>query len=96
MFDTGPFDMRPTDQLGIALGRTHVNGRVAAAEEEQNAAAFAPVGIQHSEYASEIYYKLHAMPGIYIQPNIQYIHDPGGIAKNKDVVISGLKFSARL
>ena len=54
MFDTGPFDARPTDQLGIALGRTHVNGRVAEAEEEQNAAAFAPVGIQHSEYVSEI------------------------------------------
>jgi porin len=96
IFDTGPFDTRPTDQLGIAFGRTHVNDRVAAAEEAQNAAAVAPVAVQHSEYVWEIYYKLHASPGIYIQPNIQFIHKPGGIVKNKDVVISGLKFSVRL
>ena len=96
VFDTGPFHARPTDQLGIAFGRTHVNDRVAAAEAAQNAASLGPVGVQHSEYVCEIYYKLHALPGIYIQPNIQYIHDPGGVAKNKDVVISGLKFSVRL
>ncbi len=52
--------------------------------------------VQQSEYVCEIYYKLHTMPGIYIQPNIQYIHNPGGITRNKDVVISGLKLSVRL
>lgn len=54
------------------------------------------MSIRHSEYVSEIYYKLHALPGIYIQPNIQYIHHVGGVASNKDIVISGLKFMVRL
>jgi porin len=96
VFDTGPFDTRPTDQFGIAFGRTHVNGRVAAAEVAQNAAGLGPVGVQYSEYVWEIYYKLHAADGIYVQPNIQYIHNPGGVSKNKDVVVSGLKLSVRL
>src|SRR5262249_51965791 len=54
IFDTGPFDTRPTDTLGLAFGLTHVNGRVANAQELQNAAGLGPVGIQRTEYVGEV------------------------------------------
>jgi porin len=92
LFYTGPFDSRPTDQLGFAIGRTHVNGRVTDSEESQNAAGLAPVGVQHSEYAGEIYYSFHVAGGFYLQPNVQYVHQPGGIAQTADVIL-GLKGS---
>ena len=44
---TGLFDTRPEDDIGFAMGTTHVNDRVA--DEE---------GIDGSEYAAEIYYTL--------------------------------------
>jgi len=92
LFYMGPFQSRPVDQLGIALGRTHVNGRVAQSQQIQNAEGLGPVGIQHSEYEAEIYYDLSATRGFHLQPNLQYVHDPGGISQNTDDVILGLKF----
>lgn len=96
VFYNAPFDSRPADQLGIAFGRTHVNGRVAAAEQAENAAGLGPVGIQHSEYAGEVYYHLHVIDGLALQPNLQYVHQPGGIAKNTDDIIVGLKVAISL
>jgi len=91
LFYTGPFDSRPIDQIGVAIGRTHVNGRVAQSQEAQNAAGLGPVGVQYSEYASEIYYQFHVQNGFYLQPNLQYVHNPGGISQNTDDIILGLK-----
>ena len=96
IFYDAPFAHRPADQLGIATGRTHVNDRVAAAEEFQNAAGLVPVGVQHAEYVGEIYYHLHVIDGLSLQPNLQYVHQPGGIAKNTDDVILGLKVAFSL
>ena len=90
----GPFDFRPQDQIGLAVGRTHVNDRIAEAEKLENAAGLGPVGVQHAEYESELYYNIHATGGLDFRPNVQYIHDPGGIAQNTDDIILGLKLLA--
>jgi porin len=90
VFYAGPFDIRPTDQIGFAIGRTHVNNRVTEAEEVQNALGLGPVGVQHSEYAAELYYSLHAAGGFYLQPNLQYVYQPGGISQTPDIIL-GLK-----
>jgi porin len=96
IFDTGPFDNRPKDALGLAFGLTHVNGRFATAQELQNAAGLGPVGIQHTEYVGEVYYRLYAGTGINLYPDLQYIRDPGGVTKSKDVIIIGLKVNVSL
>jgi porin len=96
IFYDAPFAARPADQLGLAFGRTHVNGRVAAAEQAQNAAGLGPVGVQDSEYVAELYYHVHVMGGLSLQPNLQYVHQPGGIAKNADDLILGLKVAINL
>lgn len=91
MIYTGLFESRPHDALGLAIGRTHVNDRVAQAQELQNDAGTGPVGVQSSEYVGEIYYGIQATPWLTLRPNFQYIHHPGGIAENRDVVVLGLK-----
>jgi porin len=88
----GPFDSRPDDEIGLAVGRTHVNDNVAHGERLQNdAAPGSPVDVQHSEYAVELYYGLRAAGWFIARPNFQFIEDPGGTSHNKDVVVIGLK-----
>ncbi len=75
-FIKGPFAARPQDEIGIAFGRIDANDRLDG------------LG---AEYPSEIYYAYKATPAITIQPNLQYIRDPGGNSSNDDVVVLGLK-----
>jgi porin len=93
LFYAGPFAARPEDEIGFALGRTHVNSRVTNVETSQNNLGLGPVGVQNSEWVSEIYYNVHAAPWLDLRPNIQYVRHPGGIDANTDDVITGLKLA---
>jgi porin len=95
LFYTGPFAFRPQDDLGFAVGRTHVNSRVADGQNLQNAAGLGPVSVQHSEYPVEVYYSINATQWLMLRPNVQYIHHPGGIEQNENVVVLGLKASVK-
>jgi len=66
---------------------------VANVETLQNNLGLGPVGVQNSEWASEIYYNVHAAPWLDLRPNIQYVRHPGGIDQNTDDVIAGLKLA---
>jgi porin len=90
---SGPFARRPDDEVGVAIGRTHVNSRVADVETLQNALGRGPVGVQNSEYVGELFYKVRATGWLTLRPDVQYVHDPGGIAKNTDDLIVGLRVS---
>ena len=91
LVDIGPFDARPLDGIGLAVGRTEVNDRVTRGQRLQNHAGLGPVPIQGPEYATELFYSLHVVRGMTLRPNVQYIHDPGGTSENSDAVILGLK-----
>lgn len=80
---TGLFDERPEDDVGFAVGTTHVNSRVSTSDDPRN-----------SEYAVELYYTYRPTPGFLFRPNIQYVHHPGGTDRNSDVIALGLKTSA--
>jgi porin len=90
LFYTGPFDARPQDDLGFAVGRTHVNHKVADAESAQ-----AGVSVQHSEYPIEVYYSFNLTRWLTLRPNLQYIVHPGGTGDNTDVVVAGLKATVK-
>jgi porin len=92
----GPFDSRPADTLGFAIGRTHVNSRIADAETQLNAANPGSVGVQGSEYVAELFYGVHVTRWLELRPNIQYVVQPGGIASNTNDVIVGLRVTAGL
>ena len=91
----GPLSFRPQDDIAIAFGRTGVNGRIAEGEELENAAGLGPVPIQGGEYATELYYTIRPATWLDFRPNIQYIHQPGGIDQTDDIIL-GLKLSVRL
>ena len=89
----GAFDLRPKDEIGLAVGRTHVNNRVANGERLQNEAGLGSVDVQDSEYAVELYYGVQATGWLMVRPNVQFVNDPGGTSHNADVLVIGLKTS---
>jgi porin len=100
LFWTGPFASRPQDDLGVAIGRTHVNNLVAQGEALYNAEVALPSGlplqpIQHSEYPIEVYYCIKVTPAVELHPNVQIIHAPGGVNERTDVVLFGLHLAVQ-
>jgi porin len=93
---TGPFSSLPEDELGFAIGRTHVNSRVADVEWLQNELGRGPVGVQSAEYVGELFYKIQATRWLDLRPNIQYVCQPGGISNKASDVVIGLKLSVNL
>lgn len=93
LFYTGPFAQRPADEVGFALGSTHVNTRVAALQRLQNAAGLGSVPVQTSEYASEFYYGFDPWPWLDLRPNLQYVYQPGGTSRNAADLIVGLRLA---
>jgi porin len=91
----GPFAPRPADELGFAIGRTHVNSRIADVQtlDAENSGS---VGVQGSEYAAELFYGVHVTRWLDLRPNIQFVVQPGGIARNTNDVIVGLRLSINL
>lgn len=90
LFYEGLSSVAPDDAIGLAIGRTHVNGRIGAAE----AASGRPIA--GSEYEGELFYSLHPLGGIVLRPNFQYIIHPGGRADARDAVVLGLKTAINL
>jgi len=45
----------------------------------------------HPEQALEVFYGVSVMPGLRLQPTVQYIRHPGGLGKQKAAGVIGLK-----
>jgi len=96
-----PLPNRPDDTVGIGMGFAQVSNQVAAAERD--AATFAPSGsfnpIQGSETYVELTYQYQLRPWLQLQPDIQYVFNPGaGIAnplvptqRVKDEAVVGIR-----
>ncbi len=90
----GPFDARPADSLGIAVGSNHVNGRIASGVRLADAATGAATPVAGYETVGEVFYAWKALPFLSFQPNLQVVRHPGGISSNESVVVVGLRTSA--
>jgi porin len=93
---TGPFASRPADDIGFAIGTTHVNSRVAQRERELNLLDPGSTLVQGSEYTTEVYYTWKPVGWLSLRPNLQYIRHPGGTSANDDAMVVGLKFGVAL
>jgi porin len=87
----GPFQSRPNDDIGFAIGTTHVNSRVAWAQMLENQVGLGPVPVQRSEYVAEAYYTFRPRNGLEVRPNIQFVVEPGGTSQNRNALVFGLK-----
>ncbi|WP_213663466.1 carbohydrate porin [Stutzerimonas stutzeri] len=82
---SAPFAGRPDDEVGLALARLEVNDDSRRRLREQGSA------VPDKEYPAELYYRIAVTPAVSLSPNIQYFHQPGGYADERDSVVFGLK-----
>jgi porin len=87
---TGLVPGRRQDEIGLAIGTVHVNGRLTQAYEQLNAQD-GGVEVPRAEVGGEIFYGISPLPGIIIRPNAQIYHNPGGYTDRRDVVFLGTK-----
>ena len=91
MIYRGPF-ARDRDAIGLGVGATHSNPRLAAFVREYNArTGQATIAGGGYEYVIELYYSWAPIPALYLRPNLQYIARPGGTSDNRDAFVVGLK-----
>jgi porin len=88
----GLMSSRPDDSVQLAMARTHINKRAARLEQLQ-APGEAMLG---SEYEIEFDYGAQLTPWLMVQPNVQYIVNPGGDSRRTDVVVLGIKTAITL
>lgn len=92
LFYTGAFQARPLDEIGFAVGRSHVSELVRQGQILRNATpGLTDVPLLGSEYPIELYYSVNFGKAVSIRPNVQYVINPGGTSANRDVLVVGLK-----
>ena len=88
----GPFEGRPLDSAGLAIGATHNNGRFAdfAGQNDVRTGQDTIAGSGY-ELVGEVYYAWNPVPSVSLRPNLQLIRHPGGTSRNGNAVVIGLK-----
>jgi porin len=93
----GPWSKRPYDSCGIATGYNRVSGNVRDAAAEYIAAhPGSGYGVQSNEYVEEIFYSFDVFRGANVQPDIQYIINPGGYKSATNIWVFGIQLSVPL
>ncbi len=86
---TGLFDCRPTDKIGAGL--IYSDNSNSASDAYVNATG----GGLGGETTIELDYQYNPSPWLSIQPDIQYIFDPGGDSSRDDIAVLGLRTIVR-
>ncbi len=93
----GPWSKRPYDSCGIATGYNRVAGSVRNAERQYNAShPGSGFGVQSNEFVEEIFYSFDVFHGANIQPDLQYIINPGGYHSATNIWVFGVQLSVPL
>ncbi|RPI32924.1 MAG: carbohydrate porin, partial [Hyphomicrobiaceae bacterium] len=83
----GLFDARPRDAVGLAVGSGFFSKDLRRAQRDQQLA------VQHNETVLEVTYRFDFLKGaVFIQPDFQYIIQPGGTTQFNNAVVIGLQF----
>src|SRR3984893_8064818 len=93
----GPWSKRPYDSCGIATGYNRVAGNVRNAERQFSAShPGSGFGVQSNEFVEEIFYSFDVFHGANIQPDLQYIINPGGYHSATNIWVFGIQLSVPL
>lgn len=71
---------RPSDEFGIAVGYNRISGSVAGLDRDAIVLTGAVTPVRSSELIAELTYKAQLAEGWTLQPDLQYIWQPGGNA----------------
>jgi porin len=93
----GPFSKRPYDSTGIATGWNRIAGSVSNAETAYiRSHPGSGFGVQNNEFVEELFYSFDVFHGANIQPDLQYIINPGGYHGATNEVVFGIQLSVPL
>ncbi|EEH68914.1 carbohydrate-selective porin, OprB family [Acinetobacter sp. ATCC 27244] len=93
----GLFDARPNDSIGLGVSRTEVNKQLRARQRLENEInqitdyqnpAYVP--IQYDETNVELNYTFNWSSSVMLRPNLQFVHQAGGLKEIKDAWVFGL------
>ena len=74
----GPFVSRPGDTAGLAMEYARVSGAQAALDQQTAFFTGGFVPIQSGETVLELTYQYQLTPAVQLQPDFQYVFNPGG------------------
>jgi porin len=86
-----PFAYRTDDTVGIGMGYTHVSNRVAGLERDTTYYTGTATPTQSGETYVEATYQYQVYPWLQLQPDVQYIFNPGGGVANPSVAGQNIK-----
>ena len=93
----GPWSKRPYDSCGMAWGYNHVAGAVQKAQRRFIAAnPKSGFAVQSDEYVGEIFYSFDLYHGFNVQPDLQYIINPGGYHGATNQLVFGVQLNVPL
>jgi porin len=86
----GTFSQRDDDFLAMAVAYVRTNPRLTQFQEDRDAVRPNSVGIQTYESILEIDYGARITPWLLLQPNLQYVINPGGAGTIPNSLVLGL------
>jgi porin len=97
---SGFIPQRPDDNFGIGLAYANISDQARAFDRDVAFAQAAALPVRSFEALLEIYYKYQIVPGLVLQPDFQYIWNPGagGVvqpngARVENAAIGGIRIS---
>ena len=92
----GPFAHRPDDFVSLMVAWARTNPRLGRFQRDRNQMLPNNASVQRSETVIELDCGIQATPWLLLQPNLQYIVQPGGNQDRSDALVLGLHFAVKL
>ncbi len=89
-----PFPHRDDDTFGIGMGYAHISGRAAALDQDTALFTGAFTPMRSGETFVEATYQYQVTPWLQLQPDIQYVFNPGGGIANPNAPTQPVKNEA--
>ncbi|WP_371818832.1 carbohydrate porin [Rhodomicrobium sp. Az07] len=94
VFFSGFVKHRAYDSFGAAFAFCQISGDAQAADRYIANTLDSAYAIRNFEAAAELFYRFQVVSGFYIQPDIQYMWNPGAnVAGNSDALYGSVRFS---
>lgn len=87
-----PMQSRPDDFVGLAIARTRYDRAINWRERAGDASA----SRRGAETVVEFLYSVGVARGLTLRPNLQYVLSPGGVARARAVLLSGVRLDLQM
>jgi porin len=93
--DEGFWKARPLDTISLLVSHNTVSGRLGNVQGIEQALGLpysnGATGIQSHETIFEANYNIHVLPGLTLQPDVQYVARPNGQSNIRDALVLGCR-----